>query len=109
METFSVLLLWASLCVAAPGYVAYNLGQKKSRGYWWVYWILGGWIGVIILALQDDMTHKTPPNTIMPAFLLKEDEQRYKDAIAILEALEEKRKIENQPQWVKDGKAFPTT
>ena len=45
-------LVFIGIFWIAPFFVAYNIGKSKHRRGW-IYALLGGWIGVIILACQS--------------------------------------------------------
>jgi hypothetical protein len=49
-----VLVLAVLLWWALPWVVGYRLNKERERKYWWVYVLLGGWIGVLILAFLPD-------------------------------------------------------
>jgi threonine/homoserine efflux transporter RhtA len=56
------LLLWAAVFWVAPIVVAKKLGERKGRESAWVWGLLIGWLGVIVVALLSDKTEQDISN-----------------------------------------------
>jgi NADH:ubiquinone oxidoreductase subunit 6 (subunit J) len=75
-----IVLIWVALVLVLPFVVADKIGKGKGRRGW-IYALLGGWIGVIVLACVS------PAVTVDPVLEAKERRIRELELDARIEQL----------------------